>query len=82
MNAPALLVGTGLTAVDVVLGLKMRGFKGKVTMISRRGRLPLPHDLSAAPVKLEYPGHLHPRDTWFWVRQKIKENKNSELWQK
>ncbi len=71
-----LLVGTGLTAVDVVLGLKMRGFKGKVKMISRRGKLPLPHDLSAKPIQLEYPGHLHPRDTWFWIKEKIRENKN------
>ncbi len=70
-----LLVGTGLTAVDVVLGLKMRGFQGKVKLISRRGRLPLPHDLSSKPFELEYPGHLHPRDTWFWIRGIIKNNK-------
>jgi uncharacterized NAD(P)/FAD-binding protein YdhS len=75
-NENILLVGTGLTAVDVVLGLKMRGFKGTVKMISRRGKLPLPHDLSAKPIQLEYPGHLHPRDTWFWIKEKIKENKN------
>ncbi|MDQ3141075.1 MAG: FAD/NAD(P)-binding protein [Bacteroidota bacterium] len=69
-----LLVGTGLTAVDVVLGLKMRGFNGKVTMVSRRGRLPSPHNLSAKPVRMEYDGHSHPRDTWFWVKGKMKEN--------
>lgn len=71
-----LLVGTGLTAVDVVLGLKMRGFGGKVKMISRKGRLPLPHNLSAKPVALEYPGHLHPRDIYFWIKEKIAEHKN------
>ncbi|HTL80405.1 MAG TPA: FAD/NAD(P)-binding protein [Bacteroidia bacterium] len=72
-----LLVGTGLTAVDVVLGLKTRGFKGKVSMISRRGRLPLPHDVNTIPVKLEYPGHLHPREAWQWLKNKIESDKNN-----
>ncbi len=71
-----MLVGTGLTAIDVILGLKVRGFNGKITMISRRGKLPLAHDLTADPVKLEYPGHLHPRDAYFWVKGKINNNKH------
>lgn len=71
-----LLVGTGLTAVDVVLGLKLRGFRGKITMISRRGRLPLSHNLSADPVTLAYPGHLHPREAYFWIRARMKEFRN------
>ena len=41
-NEDILLVGWGLTAVDIVLGLILRKFKGKVTMLSRRGRFPLP----------------------------------------
>lgn len=74
-NENILLVGTGLTAVDVVLGLRLRNFRGKIVMVSRRGRLPLPHNLSAGPVALEYPGHLHPRDVFFWLKKKIKENR-------
>lgn len=72
-----LLVGTGLTAVDVVLGLRTRGFKGKVSMISRRGRLPMPHDMNSTPVKLEFPGHLHPREAWQWLKLKIDGDKNN-----
>lgn len=76
-NEHVLLVGTGLSAVDVVLGLRLRNFSGKITMISRRGRLPLPHNLAADPVKLEYPGPLHPKDAFFWVKKKIKEERQS-----
>ncbi len=75
-NENIMLVGTGLTAIDVILGLKVRGFNGKITMISRRGKLPLAHDLTADPVKLEYPGHLHPRDAYFWLKGKISSNKH------
>lgn len=71
-----LLVGSGLTAVDVVLGLYVRGFKGKVTMLSRRGRLPLAHDLSHPPFPIEKPLFAHPKETFLWVRKLIRDNKN------
>lgn len=38
-----LLVGTGLTAVDIVLSLDQAGFTGKVTALSRRGLRPRAH---------------------------------------
>ena len=40
---PILLLGTGLTAVDVVAGLDGRGHRGKILAISRRGLLPHRH---------------------------------------
>ena len=38
-----LLLGTGLTAIDVIAGLDGRGHRGKVLALSRRGLLPHAH---------------------------------------
>jgi len=37
------LIGSGLTAVDVLVGLKKKGFSGKAIVISRRGNFPKAH---------------------------------------
>lgn len=42
-DGSVLLLGSGLTAIDQVLGLKAQGFQGTVTMVSRRGKLPAAH---------------------------------------
>jgi len=39
-----LLLGAGLTMIDVVLALDARGWKGRALALSRRGLLPRPHD--------------------------------------
>lgn len=42
-NAPVTLIGTGLTAVDVVLRLRECGHRGTITAISRHGVFPNRH---------------------------------------
>lgn len=45
-----LLVGAGLSALDVVAFLDAQGFEGEVTIVSRRGLLPLSHEATFHPV--------------------------------
>ena len=42
-----LIVGTGLTAVDVFLTLEQREHRGRVTAVSRHGKWPYPHGPAA-----------------------------------
>ncbi|MBV8886220.1 MAG: FAD/NAD(P)-binding protein [Chroococcidiopsidaceae cyanobacterium CP_BM_RX_35] len=42
-DAPVLLIGTGLTMVDIVVSLHERQHRGKVYAVSRRGLFPLRH---------------------------------------
>jgi uncharacterized NAD(P)/FAD-binding protein YdhS len=55
-NAPVLLVGTGLTTLDVALALHARGVPG-VIAVSRRGLLPRTHDAKVLPPE---PAHRPP----------------------
>jgi hydroxyacylglutathione hydrolase len=43
-DAPVALIGTGLTAVDVVLRLRELGHRGKIIAVSRHGIFPNRHD--------------------------------------
>ncbi len=57
-DAPVLLVGTGLTAVDVILSLTRQGHYGPVLSLSRRGlhprsHLPVGPDLGVVPIPPE-----------------------------
>jgi uncharacterized NAD(P)/FAD-binding protein YdhS len=45
-DAPVLLVGGGLTALDVISSLKKSNHTGQIIMLSRRGLLPIPHRVS------------------------------------
>lgn len=49
------ILGSGLTAVDAILHAEGEGFKGKYTVISRRGTFPLPHEESNPRDKLDLP---------------------------
>jgi len=44
-----LLIGSGLTSVDVTVDLRARGFQGTIHILSRRGLLPLRHNAIPTP---------------------------------
>lgn len=50
-DQPVLLVGSGLTMLDIVLDLRTRGHQGPIHALSRRGLMPLAHrELETPPV--------------------------------
>ena len=65
-----LLVGTGLTMIDVVLSLDAAGHQGKIVAISRRGLVPRSHtDFNPAPVTAgKLPSRLGPLLRWLRTR--------------
>jgi uncharacterized NAD(P)/FAD-binding protein YdhS len=48
-DADVFVVGTSLTALDVVLHLAASGHRGRIAMLSRRGRFPLAHPAQSDP---------------------------------
>jgi uncharacterized NAD(P)/FAD-binding protein YdhS/glyoxylase-like metal-dependent hydrolase (beta-lactamase superfamily II) len=62
-DASVLLIGTGLTMVDMVVSLHERQHRGKIYAVSRRGLAPLPHQ-STKP----YPAFLSLADAPKTVR--------------
>ena len=70
----ALLVGTGLTMVDLVLSLDAAGHRGGILALSRRGQVPRSHaDFEPAPVERdEVPGG-DLRALWRWLRRRSAE---------
>ena len=70
----ALLVGTGLTMVDLVLSLDAAGHQGKIVALSRRGLIPRSHaDFEPAPVSAEEVRHGTVRALWRWLRRRSAE---------
>jgi uncharacterized NAD(P)/FAD-binding protein YdhS len=70
----ALLVGTGLTMVDLVLSLDSAGHMGKILALSRRGQIPRAHaDFEPAPVDEADVPHGHIGAMWRWLRRRSAE---------
>ena len=67
----ALLVGTGLTMVDLVLSLDAAGHHGRIVALSRRGLAPRGHaDFRAAPVERADLPSGSVRALWRWLRRR------------
>jgi uncharacterized NAD(P)/FAD-binding protein YdhS len=53
---PVLLLGTGLTMLDVVVELRARGVRAPLVVLSRRGLFPQPHRVHGSPSPGPVPG--------------------------
>ena len=70
-----LIIGTGLTMVDVVLSLAETGHQGRITAVSRRGLMPRAHIAThaSAPVELHELPKGSVRSLMRWLRTNIGE---------
>ena len=67
----ALLVGTGLTMVDLVLSLDAAGHRGKIVALSRRGLIPRSHaDFDPAPIERDDLPNASLVALWRWLRKR------------
>ncbi|HXB11387.1 MAG TPA: FAD/NAD(P)-binding protein, partial [Bacteroidia bacterium] len=77
-----LMVGSGLTMLDLVLSLNHNDHIGKITVISRRGLLPLPHGI-AEPYELSKvpSGNLNTSQLLTWVKDEVElAESNGKSW--
>lgn len=70
-DADVLLVGTGLTMVDLVLSLDAAGHRGRIVALSRRGLIPRVHaDFTPAPTAWEDLPQGNLLTLWRWLRRR------------
>ncbi len=66
-----LIIGTGLTMIDVVLSLDEAAHRGRIVALSRRGLAPRSHaDFDPAPVALEEVPQGSLVRLWRWLRRR------------
>lgn len=65
---PVLVIGTGLTAIDVVCSLLARGHTGPIHLLSRHGQLPRPHGARTAQPPVTWAPSAGLRMVLRWVR--------------
>ena len=67
----ALILGTGLTMVDMVLSLDAAGHQGRIVALSRRGQIPrahAPHDAQAVEIGDVPQGNIRSLTRWLRTR--------------
>jgi uncharacterized NAD(P)/FAD-binding protein YdhS len=71
-DAPVVLIGTGLTMVDVALALREQGHRGPLSAISHHGRLPQAHATYSPRPLAQLPQAFDaPYSALGWVRDEI-----------
>ena len=63
-----LLIGSGLTMVDLLMALQQAGYRGKIHTISRRGQWPKPH-AKVAPIKHQVNEESVPSTIRGWLQR-------------
>jgi uncharacterized NAD(P)/FAD-binding protein YdhS len=70
----ALLIGTGLTMIDLALSLEAAGYRGRAVALSRRGQIPRAHaDFEPTPVPLDAVPQGNLAQLWRWLRRRSAE---------
>lgn len=71
-DAPVLLVGSSLTALDVAIALRDHGHRGRVYALSRHGRTPQRHaSYTPRPLAALPDAFASPRGALRWIRREI-----------